>query len=496
MRMQNYLHQGEGCGILDIQVFQFFGPCGQKKEAVALKVKEYEYIMQKVLQVVDEGVHVIDSEGNTIIYNDAMARLEKMERKGVLRRPFTEVFRNMSEEESTLMQALHHKKVTLNKQQTYLNRDGKAINAINSTIPVIYDGSVIAAIEVSKDVTNIRKLSNTILDLQKEKLEPERIKANRIRKYNFNSLVGQNKKFLEIIETARKAAKSSAAVLLYGETGTGKELIAQSIHYDSSRREKPFLAQNCAALPESLLEGILFGTAKGGFTGAIDREGLFEQADGGTLLLDEISAMPYELQGKLLRVLQEDYLRRVGGTEDIPIDVRIIATVNERPEHLIESGKLRKDLYYRLNIISIDLPPLRTKKDDILLLADKFVEKYSKRYGKNVHAISEGAKEKLLHYDYPGNVRELENIIMAAISMADEEKLLTEKHILINNEDKGMIKGIYDFSRAGMDWYLDNMEKEMITLALAKHGGNISKAAEYLKIKRQTLQHKIKKYRL
>jgi len=425
-----------------------------------------------------------------------MARLEKMQRKGVLRRPFIEVFRNMSEEESTLLQALHHNKVTLNKQQTYLNRDGKVINAINSTIPVIYNDSIIAAIEVSKDVTDIRKMSNTILDLHKEKQDPEKTKANRIRKYSFDNLIGQNKKFLEVIDLAKKASKSSASVLLYGETGTGKELIAQSIHFDSDRKDKPFLAQNCAALPESLLEGILFGTAKGGFTGAIDREGLFEQADGGTLLLDEISAMPYELQGMLLRVLQEDYIRRVGGTEDIPIDVRIIATINERPEHLIQTGKLRKDLYYRLNIISIDLPPLREKKDDILLLAGKFVEKYNKRYGKRVISLSEGAKEKLLHYDYPGNVRELENIIMAAISMTDEEQMLSEKHILINNEDKDLVKGTYDFSQVGMDWYLEKMEKEMITLALAKYSGNISKSAEYLKIKRQTLQHKIKKYNL
>jgi arginine utilization regulatory protein len=461
-----------------------------------MKIREYEFIMQKVLQLVEEGVHVLDREGNTIIYNDAMARLEKMERKGVLRRPFREVFRNISEEDSTLLQALHHKKITLNQQQTYQNRDGTTINAINSTIPVIFNEEVIAAIEVSKDVTYIRQMSNTILDLHKEKLEPEQTKTHRIRKYSFSSLVGQNKKFLETIEMARKAAKSPAAVLLYGETGTGKELIAQSIHFDSGRRDKPFLAQNCAALPESLLEGILFGTAKGGFTGAVDREGLFEQADGGTLLLDEISAMPYELQGKLLRVLQEDYLRRVGGTEDIPIDVRIIATVNERPEQLIQNGKLRKDLYYRLNIIGIDLPPLREKKDDILLLAGRFIEKYNRRYGKKVGALSEGAKEKLLHYNYPGNVRELENIIMAAISMSDGEQVLTEKHILLNNEDKDAAKGAYDFSQAGMDWYLESYEKEMITFALAKHGRNISRAAEFLKIKRQTLQHKIKKYQL
>jgi len=461
-----------------------------------MKIREYEYIMKKVLQLVEEGVHVIDRDGNTIIYNEAMARLEKMQRKGVLRRPFKEVFKNISEEESTLLQALHHKKITLNKQQTYQNRDGMTINAINSTIPVIYEGEVIAAIEVSKDVTYIRQLSNTILDLQKETLGPDHKKAGRIRRYTFDDLVGQNKKFLETVEIARKAARSSASVLLYGETGTGKELIAQSIHYDSDRKDKPFLAQNCAALPESLLEGILFGTAKGGFTGAIDREGLFEQADGGTLLLDEISAMPYELQGKLLRVLQEDYLRRVGGTEDIPIDVRIIATINERPEHLIQTGKLRKDLYYRLKIISIDLPPLREKKDDILLLAEKFIEKYNERYGKNITGLSEGAKEKLLHYDYPGNVRELENIIMAAISMADEEKILTEKHILINNEDKDITKVPFDFSQAGMNWYLENMEKEMIMFALAKYNRNISRAADFLKIKRQTLQHKIKKYGL
>lgn len=466
------------------------------EEGSPMKVREYEYIMKKVLQLVEEGVHVLDREGNTIIYNDAMARLEKMERKVVLRRHFTEVFKNISEEESTLLQALHHKKVTLNKHQTYLNRDGMTINAINSTIPVIFNDTVIAAIEVSKDVTYIRQMSNTILDLHKEKRDPEKTKSHRIRKYSFNNLIGQNKKFLETIETARKAAKSSASVFLYGETGTGKELIAQSIHFDSDRRDKPFLAQNCAALPESLLEGILFGTVKGGFTGAIDREGLFEQADGGTLLLDEISAMPYELQGKLLRVLQEDYIRRVGGMEDIPIDVRIIATINEKPEHLIQSGKLRKDLYYRLNIIGIDLLPLRERKDDILLLAGKFIEKYNKRYGKKVRSLSEGAKEKLLHYDYPGNVRELENIIMAAISMTDDEQSLTEKHILLNNEDKDTAKGVYDFSQVGMDWYLDNMEKEMITLALAKYNRNISKAAEYLKIKRQTLQHKMKKYKL
>lgn len=461
-----------------------------------MKIREYEYMMQKLLQLVDEGVHVIDAEGKTVIYNDAMAKLEKMSRREVLKQPFKEVFHHINEEESTLLQALRQKKMSLNKQQTYLNRDGKVINTINSTIPVLDGDRVIAAIEVAKDVTGIRKMSNTILELQKERLEPERIKEGRIRKYRFNNLIGQNKGFLEVLHMARKAAKNNASVFIYGETGTGKELIAQSIHFDSPRKTKPFLAQNCAALPESLLEGILFGTAKGGFTGAIDREGLFEQADGGTLLLDEISAMPYELQGKLLRVLQEDYLRRVGGTTDIPIDVRIIATINELPELLIQSGKLRKDLYYRLNIISVNLPPLRERRDDILLLAGKFIEKHSRRYHQPIKALSDQAREKLLDYDYPGNVRELENIIMAAVSLSEDELMLTDKHILIHQEERAFQGKPTIMGEMGLDKIMQKTEQELIQKALAKYERNISKTAEYLQIKRQTLQHKIKKYGL
>ena len=207
--------------------------------------------------------------------------------------------------------------------------------------------------------------------------------------------------------------------------------------------------------------------------------------------------MPYELQGKLLRVLQEDYIRRVGGTKDIPIDVRIIATINEPAEELIQSGKLRKDLYYRLNIIQIDIPPLRERPDDILLLADKFLEKHNKKYNKEVWMLSEKAKEKLLDYDYPGNVRELENIIMSAVSMAlEDEHVLTDKHLIVNRRKALPQQDIYELKDGGLDEYLEKIEKSMIENALVAQGGNISKAAESLKIKRQTLQHKIKKYKM
>lgn len=458
-----------------------------------MKVRIYKKITQEVFRLMDEGVHVLDAEGKTVIYNEAMAKMEKMNRRDVLKKPFREVFNNIDENDSTLLQALKKSKITTNMQQTYRNKDGKAITTINSSYPVVLDGEIVGAIEIAKNITEIQKMSHTIIKLQKASLDPAGTKERRIKKYNFDNIIGQNDKFIQVVQHAKKAARSNASVFIYGETGTGKELIAQSIHYDSSRKDKPFLAQNCAALPDSLLEGILFGTSRGGFTGAVDRAGLFEQADGGTLLLDEISAMPYDLQGKLLRVLQEDYIRRVGGTRDIPIDVRIIATVNEPASRLIESGKLRKDLYYRLSIIPINLPPLRERRDDILLLAEAFLEKHNRKSGKQVWMLSESAKAKLLDHDYPGNVRELENIIMAGVSMIDNEHVLTEEHLNIVKDTDYTQVSLEKAKQLGLNNYLELIQSQLIEQALAVNDGNISKAAVQLGIKRQTLQHKLKK---
>lgn len=462
-----------------------------------MKAKEYTSMMQKILHLVDDGVHVLDNKGNTIIYNEAMSKLEKMQTKDVIKKPFSEVFKNLNKENSTLLKALETGQSTINVKQTYLNKDGKEITTINTTVPVIIDDEVRAVVEVAKNITKMQEMSHTILELQKEIGKPEKAKSTKIKKYNFNNILGQNVNFVEVIERARKASNSSASVFIYGETGTGKELIAQSIHYEGNRKDKPFIAQNCAALPESLLEGLLFGTSKGGFTGAVDRAGLFEQANGGTLLLDEINSMPYELQAKLLRVLQENYIRRVGGTKDIPIDVRIITTSNERPEYIISSGKVRKDLFYRLNIIPLNVPPLRDREDDILMLAEKFVNKYNVKYNKTILIITDDAKQKLLNYDYPGNVRELENVIMGALSMVEDEHILTKDHLII--EEISRISNEYNTDEIGKNGildYLENIEKKIILKTLEKCDHNITKTAQTLKIKRQTLQHKIKKYNI
>ncbi len=458
-----------------------------------MRKKEFEKVVQEILHLLGEGVHVLDRDGNSIIYNQAMSKLEKMDPEDVMNRPFEEVFKNLDARESTLLRALNNKTGTYSKNQTYLNKDGKKITTMNTTVPVLENGNLIAAVEVARNITDIEEMSNTILELRKEIEKPSEVKATKIKTYTFSNLIGKNIKFKEMLDTAKKAAKINASVFVYGETGTGKELIAQSIHFDGIRKNKPFLAQNCAALPESLLEGILFGTAKGGFTGAVDRAGMFEQANGGTLLLDEINSMPYELQGKLLRVLQEDYIRRVGGTQDIPIDVRIIATVNEPPLDLINQGKLRKDLYYRLNIVNITIPPLRERKDDILILAEKFIDKHNARYGKNVWMLSEKAKSKLMKHSYPGNVRELENILMSAVSMSDSENVLTDKHIsIVDSENENRIN--IDLDDTGLDDYLENLEKDIIFKVMTLNKNNVTKSAEHLKIKRQTLQHKLKKY--
>jgi len=476
-----------------------------------MRAKDYQAILNMASQIMGEAMHVVTSDGKSIVYNEEMAKLEKVSVKDVLGKVFREAFAFIPEEQSTLWKALTKNEPTINKEQTYFNAYGKKVTTVNTTMPIEVDGKVVAAIEVAKDITDIKNMSDTIMSLQ-ENRRAGRIRANvdddeskidahgrpKIKKYTFDSLNGESELFKAELARAKRAAQNDASVFIYGETGTGKELFAQSIHYASPRKNKPFLAQNCAALPESLLEGILFGTSKGGFTGAVDRAGLFEQADGGTLLLDELSAMPYELQGKLLRVLQEDYLRRVGGSRDIPFDVRIIATINEPAEKLIEEGKLRKDLYYRLNIVNLQLPPLRERKEDIPILAKRFMEKNNIRYGKQVWMISDEALEKLQAYDYPGNIRELENIIMGAISLAGDEHVLSADDINISRSYRATSSKVAEFSKenASLAEYLENIEKTVIQQHLVANDGNVSKTAKDLGLVRQNLQHKIKKYKL
>jgi len=312
------------------------------------------------------------------------------------------------------------------------------------------------------------------------------------RKYGVDNIIGKSPKMRKIFETIDMVAQSKATVLIQGPSGTGKELIARAIHFKSPRRNKPFIKTNCAALPEGLVESELFGHEKGAFTGAIKTtKGRFELANGGTLLLDEIGEMGPNLQAKLLRVLQEGEFEKVGSSETVKVDVRIIATTNKDLKKEVEKGNFREDLYYRLNVVPIYLPPLRERKEDIPLLVEHFLRKYSEENGKLIEGISRDALQILIDYDWPGNVRELENVIERAVVMS-KEKVLSPKHFSFGDFEAVPQPQRLDLTK---NKTLKDLEREFILKTLAEQGGNRSKTAEILGISVRTLRNKLKEYK-
>jgi two-component system NtrC family response regulator len=317
-------------------------------------------------------------------------------------------------------------------------------------------------------------------------------------RYNFGNIVGKSKRMQEVFELVKKMAPSSATVLIEGESGTGKELVAKSIHFNSPRKDKPFIAVNCSALSENLLESELFGHEKGAFTGAIAmKKGRFELADGGTLFLDEIGELSQNLQVKLLRVLQERAFERVGGIRQVPVNIRIIAATNKNLKHETEQGRFREDLYYRLNVLYIVLPPLRERVEDIRLLVDHMIEKYAseRRPGQQVMGVDQEVDRLLYGYNWPGNVRELENAIERAMVLCPGNIIRVSdlpKEFKKNIGQSLHLEGICE--NAKLYETLDMVEKTMILRALAVSHNVQSHAAELLGIGKSGLNQKIKKY--
>ncbi len=311
-----------------------------------------------------------------------------------------------------------------------------------------------------------------------------------------NRPLARDEAMIRLLERARQVASSNATVLIQGESGTGKEVLAKYIHACSDRADQAFVAVNCAALPEQLAESELFGYEKGAFTGALQRrKGKFEQADGGTLLLDEISEMPLFMQAKLLRALQEREIDRIGGSCPVAVDVRIIATSNRNLEQEVAEGRMRKDLYYRLKVIVFQLPPLCRRKQDIELLANHFLEKMNRRHRKDVRAIAADALEKLLAYNWPGNVRELENTIERAV-LLDQDRLLGSDDIVIDGD--GKLAGprlVAETAELKVGMTVEEAEKALIMKTLQHVNQNRTRAARMLGISIRTLRNKINAYR-
>ena len=314
-------------------------------------------------------------------------------------------------------------------------------------------------------------------------------------------IIGTSKSTLEVFDAIKRVAPTTTTILITGETGTGKELVAGAIHYNSPRKKNPLIKINCAAIAETLMESELFGYEKGAYTGAaITKPGKFELAHKGTLFLDEVGEIPRDMQVKLLRVIQEQEFERVGGLKTIKVDVRIIAATNQNLLQQVQAGKFREDLYYRLNVFPIDVPPLRERKEDILPLADYFVDKFNKKLGLSI-AIDSEVKETLLRYDWPGNIRELENLIERMMLLA-KDNLITSQEIPAEFKaalDKIIMVPVDNSKKPFKDYirnHMENIERQMIIKCLEESGGNVTNAAKQLGLSRKGLQLKMIKYNL
>jgi two-component system response regulator AtoC len=334
--------------------------------------------------------------------------------------------------------------------------------------------------------------------------EVTQLRRERAQQFSFDQIIGQSPAMREMLAMARKVAESEvSSVLLQGESGTGKDLVAKAIHYQSNRANGPFIAINCAAIPGTLIESELFGYEKGAFTDAKARkEGMFEQAEGGTLLLDEIGELELSLQAKLLRVLEEGAFRRVGGLKDIPFDARIIAASNRDLRRESEAGRFRLDLYYRLSVIQIDIPALRERGDDVISLAEHYIESFGKRLRKNVQGIEEDVAEVFRRYHWPGNVRELRNVIERALILEDDD-IITMKYVprgVAGGEPQlasdgvrpnGLKPDLFHLPSGGVS--LETVEMSLVRQAIERSGGNQTRAAELLGISRDQLRYRLKK---
>jgi two-component system response regulator PilR (NtrC family) len=334
--------------------------------------------------------------------------------------------------------------------------------------------------------------------LQKENLLLKQVVRDR---YHFENIIGQSSKMLELYDLLEKVAPTKTNILITGESGTGKELVAKAIHYNSPRKDKPFVTLNCGAIPESLIESELFGHMRGAFTDAIStKKGLFEVADEGTIFLDEISELPLMMQVKLLRVLQDGEFKRVGGTEDIRVDVRIISATNKNLEEAVREKQFREDLFYRLNVIQIKIPSLRERKEDIPLLTSHFLKRYSEELGKQISQISPEALRVLVQYDYPGNVRELQNIIERAMALETSQELTAQNLSSYIEEQLPNKKRALDLEipSEGVDLekIVEDVERTLLLKALDRTKGIKKKAAELLHINFRSMRYRLEKYGL
>lgn len=400
---------------------------------------------------------------------------------------------------SPVLRALYLGESSINIEGTMVSYKGETVNLRTTTFPIKEGDKVIGAVNVAN-----------YSQYQRSEINVTPVGGRTYKKlYHLEDIIGRTPKIQELRRRISKVAKTSSSVLIYGETGTGKEMVAQSIHTESVRRDKMFISQNCAAIPANLLESIFFGTTKGSYTGAENRPGIFEAANGGTVFLDEINSMDISMQAKLLRALEDKKITRIGGMEERQVDVRIIAAVNEQPLACIREGKLRPDLFYRLGSVTIDVPPLRDRLEDLNLLLKYYIAHYNREMGKSIIGVEPEVEEILSDYQWPGNVREFRNVLEGAFNFCDGSTICREDlpyYILLLQEEERAgkllasadvpeIAGTVGIGAGSLKAAVDAFERELI-LQEMKQAPNLSRLAERLGITRQTLNQKLTKYHL
>ncbi len=475
-----------------------------------------------ILRDLHEGVIIADVHGEVLYYNKAMAKIDDLDMDYALGKKITELYQ-LNERNSTTMSCIRTGKAIKNRVIMYRTRLGKMSNVVSNVFPLFKDGEVVGAISFTKDY---QMLETLISSGQPSKVTGGDGNGTR---YTFSDMVGETGGLFHAVKTAKMACDSPSPIMLSGETGTGKELFAQSIHNHRRRSGHKFIPINCAAIPENLLEGILFGTSRGAFTGAIDKSGLFEQANGGTIFLDELDSMPLTLQAKLLRVVQEKRVRRLGSLEEVSLNIKIISAVGRDPREIIESGSLRQDLFYRMGVVFIMIPPLRERRDDMDLLVIHFIRKFNDSLGERVTGLSRRVDTLFLGYHWPGNVRELEHVIEGAMNMVNGETLIRLNHLpihVLNSLDNSGSKGtafpaidplaplghgehgnlaeprsVDPVSVEGgrppsLSDVQNANEHHSLCKALQRSGGNAAGAARMLGISPQSLHYKLKKFKI
>lgn len=445
----------------------------------------FEKYLDQVLKIFKyvDSVLITDDKGIIKQFFTNRSDINMIKRDEAIGKSILDLYQNLNEGNSTVIEVLKTGKPVINFKQKLLNANGLTINAISSTVPITEEGRIIGTIDVSSYAAEH-------LTVEEEKLRS----GDDL--YRLSDIVTIESQMNSLKGKIKKVANTASNVLIYGETGTGKELVAQSLHSESERRHGKFISQNCAAIPSALMESILFGTVKGSFTGAENRPGLFELADGGTLLLDEINSMDPALQSKLLRAVEEKYITRIGADRRIPINVRIVSSTNQSIEEIKKTGNFRKDLLYRLSVVYLEIPPLRERKVDILPLSKYFIRDFNYRMKRNIIDLSDEVYGLFTRYDWPGNVRELRNVIESAFNLSSKRFITREDlpHYLfdknLNNDE------YYDEAYSiGLNKTLEKIERSIIEDAL-ENSHSKAAAAKKLKISKQAFQYKLDKYKI